>query len=85
MQVEELVRKTTRPFERVDGGSVYPLRDRMKEVMWRKAGLVRNREQLDSSTDWNQNAQVSFPLRANHVGLRPTESSVDRNYGICKK
>jgi succinate dehydrogenase / fumarate reductase flavoprotein subunit/fumarate reductase flavoprotein subunit len=48
-QVEALIEKSVRPVMRETGGSVYELRDRMKETMWRKAGVVRERAQLESA------------------------------------
>ena len=50
-QVEALIARTLAPLHREGKGSVYPLRDRMKEVMWRKAGLVRNGKQLESALE----------------------------------
>lgn len=48
-QVEKIVAKTVAPFDNNSDVSVYPLRDRMKSVMWRKAGLVRSEAQLQEA------------------------------------
>jgi succinate dehydrogenase / fumarate reductase flavoprotein subunit/fumarate reductase flavoprotein subunit len=45
-QVEQIITKTRRPFENERGVSVYPLRDRLKAMMWHKAGLIRTKNQL---------------------------------------
>ncbi len=46
----------------------------MKEVMWRKAGLVRNREQLDSSRE--ELAEIREALGGVHCGK-------DREYNLA--
>jgi fumarate reductase flavoprotein subunit len=50
-QVEELIEKAATPLTRVGDLSVYPLRERMKESMWRKAGVVRDKAQLESARE----------------------------------
>ncbi|MCP5050707.1 MAG: FAD-binding protein, partial [bacterium] len=45
-QVEQMIAKSLAPFANDSGVSIYSLRDRMKTVMWEKAGLVRNKIQL---------------------------------------
>ncbi len=54
-QVEQIVAKAVAPFDNGGDVSVYPLRDRMKSVMWRKAGLVRSEDQLkEARSDLDQ-------------------------------
>ena len=48
-QVEEIIMNSSRPFENDAGVSVYPLLDRLKTLMWRKAGLIRNEAQLNEA------------------------------------
>ncbi len=48
-QVEQMIAKSLAPFANDSGVSVYSLRDRMKTVMWEKAGLVRNKVQLQEA------------------------------------
>ena len=48
-QVEQLIAKVVAPFANAGDVSVYPLRERLKTVMWRKAGLVRTETQLEEA------------------------------------
>ncbi len=41
-QVREVLTRCTAPLTRTGGESVYPLRERMREVMWQKVGLIRS-------------------------------------------
>ena len=41
-QVTDIIARCNAPFGREVANSVYPLRERLREVMWRKAGVVRN-------------------------------------------
>jgi succinate dehydrogenase/fumarate reductase flavoprotein subunit len=48
-QVEEIIARCNAPFSRASEATVYPLRDRLREVMWRKAGVVRNQGTLEEA------------------------------------
>ncbi len=48
-QVESVIERCNAPFGRAGGVSVYPLRDRLREVMWRKAGVVRDQASLEQA------------------------------------
>jgi len=45
-QVGALIDRACAPFANEPARSVYPLRDRLRDVMWRKAGLVRDQQGL---------------------------------------
>ncbi len=65
-QVKDLIEKATAPLRREGGTSVYPLREQMKEAMWRKAGLVRDHDLLVSARD--ELADIREALGAVGVG-----------------
>jgi len=47
--IEEMIKNSETLLLRQKGPSVFELRDRMRESMWRRAGVVRNREQLEQA------------------------------------
>ncbi|HKI98968.1 MAG TPA: FAD-binding protein [bacterium] len=46
VEVEAAIGRCTAPFARGEAPPVYPLRERLRELMWVKAGLVRDAAQL---------------------------------------
>jgi succinate dehydrogenase / fumarate reductase flavoprotein subunit/fumarate reductase flavoprotein subunit len=47
--VREQIARCETPLLREGGPSVFALRDRLRETMWRKAGVVRNQAQLEQA------------------------------------
>ena len=45
-QIRAIIKSVLEPFGRTSATSIYPLRDRLKENMWERAGLVRSQESL---------------------------------------
>ncbi|MCZ6645915.1 MAG: FAD-binding protein [SAR324 cluster bacterium] len=50
-QAEAIIARCNAPFGRDPANSVYPLRDRMRELMWRKVGVVRNGKELEAALE----------------------------------
>ncbi|MEE2716163.1 MAG: FAD-dependent oxidoreductase [SAR324 cluster bacterium] len=50
-EVREKIARCEAPLQREGGPSVFALRDRLRETMWRKAGVVRNQTQLEQALD----------------------------------
>lgn len=48
-QVDELCQRWTVPIQRVEGGSVFPLRRRLEDLLWDKVGVVRNGPALEEA------------------------------------
>ncbi|MCZ6626888.1 MAG: FAD-binding protein [SAR324 cluster bacterium] len=50
-QAEAIIARCNAPFGRDPANSVYPLRERMRELMWRKVGVVRNGKELEAALE----------------------------------
>lgn len=48
-QVEELCHNWTQPLRRQQGGSAFPLRQRLEDLLWEKVGLVRHGRALEEA------------------------------------
>ncbi len=48
-QISEIIETTLQPFKRKQSTSIYSLRDRLKNIMWENAGLVRSEESLGNA------------------------------------
>ena len=47
--IDEMIKISETLLLKQKGPSVFELRDRMRESMWRRAGVIRNREQLEQA------------------------------------